>query len=97
MNLEKHTKTLAEQLAEAENSLVPTRARGEHLVDRHIKGRKAKQQTNRSAVIAATAPFVLRLDRMPASPASVARVRERVEEVNRQLRQSELPFRLRMI
>ncbi len=97
MNLEKHVKTLTEQLAEAENSLVPTRARGTHLVDRYIKGHRVEHQTSRSAFTPEASPFVLRFDLLPATPASLARIRRRVEEINRQLRLSEAPFRLRVM
>lgn len=97
MNLEKHVKTPAEQLAEADNSLVPTRARGTHFVDRYIKGRRVDHQASRSASTPEAPSFVLRFDLLPATPTSLARIRRRVEEINRQLRLSEAPFRLRMM
>lgn len=43
------------------------------------------------------APYVLRLDGVPATPASLARIRERVEEINRQFKQADVPFRLRLM
>jgi hypothetical protein len=97
MNIEKHVKTPAEQLAEAENSLVPTHARGKHLVDPYIKGCRADYQTSRSASTPEAPQFVLRFDGLPTTPTSLARVRRRVEEINRQLRLSEAPFRLRVM
>lgn len=97
MNIEKHVKTPVEQLAEAEGSLVPTHARGSHLVDRYIKGRRVDQQTNRSAAMPAVPPYVLRFDRLPTTPTALARIRERVEEINRQFRQSAVPLRLRLM
>lgn len=42
-------------------------------------------------------PFVLRFDLLPATPASLVRIRKRVEEINRRLHLSEAPFRLRMM
>jgi hypothetical protein len=95
MNLEKHVKTPIEQLAEAEGSLVPTHARGAHLVDRYIKGRKVDHQSNRSTVLPAAPQYILRFDRLPSTPTSLARIRKRVEEINRRLWQSDVPFRLR--
>jgi hypothetical protein len=97
MNLEKHVKTPAEQLADAESSLVPTCARGTHLVDRYIKGRRVDQHNGRSAAGPEVPPFVLRLDQLPATPVSLERIRSRVEDINRQLRRSKVPFRLRMV
>ena len=97
MNLEKHVKTPAEQLADAESSLVPTCARGTHLVDRYIKGRRVDQHNGRSAAGPEVPPFVLRLDQLPATPVSLERIRSRVEDSNRQLRRSKVPFRLRMV
>ena len=97
MNIEKHVKTPAEQLAEAESSLVPTSARGTHLVDRYIKGRRVDQHNGRSAAGPEVPPFVLRLDQLPATPVSLERIRSRVEDINRQLRRSKVPFRLRMV
>jgi hypothetical protein len=96
-NLEKHVKSPIEQVADAERSLVPTHSRGAHLVDRYIKGHRAGQQSTRGTVRPAVPPFVLRLEGVPPTPASLARIRKRVEEINRQLRQSEVPFRLRMM
>ena len=97
MNLEKHVLTPAEQLADAESSLVPTCARGTHLVDRYIKGRRVDQHNGRSAAGPEVPPFVLRLDQLPATPVSLERIRSRVEDINRQLRRSKVPFRLRMV
>jgi len=97
MNLEKHVKTPAEQLADAESSLVPTCARGTHLVDRYIKGRRVDQHNGRSAAGPEVPPFVLRLDQLPATPVSLERIRKRVEDINRQFRQLKVPFRLRMV
>jgi len=97
MNLEKHVRAPAEQPAEAENSLVPTDARGTYLADRYIKGRRADHQTNRSAVAPEAPPFVLRFDLLPATPTSLARFHRRVEEINQRLRLSEAPFRLRVV
>ena len=97
MNLEKHVKTPAEQLADAESSLVPTCARGTHLVDRYIKGRRVDQHNGRGAAGPEVPPFVLRLDQLPATPVSLERIRSRVEDINRQLRRSKVPFRLRMV
>ncbi len=42
-------------------------------------------------------PYVLRLDGVLATPASLARVRERVEAINRQFQQADVPFRLRVM
>ena len=77
MNLEKHVKTPAEQLADAESSLVPTCARGTHLVDRYIKGRRVDQHNGRSAAGPEVPPFVLRLDQLPATPVSLERIEQR--------------------
>lgn len=43
------------------------------------------------------APFVFCLDRVPVTPASLARIHARVEEINRQFQQAEVPYQLRMI
>ena len=96
-NLEKHRKALFEQLADAECSLAPTHARGAHLVGQYIKGRRVDQQSSRGTVKPAVPPFVLRLEEVPATPVRLARIRKRVEEINRQLRQSEIPVRLRVM
>lgn len=97
MNLEKHVKSPAEQLAEADACLVPTHARGAHLVDRYIKGRRSDHQANRASFLPAAPPVVLRFDQLPSTPRASARLRKRVEEINRQLRQSEVPLRLRLL
>lgn len=96
-NLEKHVKAPVQQLAEAERSLVPAHARGAHLAGRHIKDRGADQEYTRDAVKPAVPPFVLRLEGVPATPACLARIRRRVDEINRQLQQSEVPVRLRIM
>ena len=96
-NLEKHIKSPVEQLTDEECSLVPARARGAHLVGRYIKGRRADRQSSRDTVKPAVPPFVLRLDGLPATPVNSARIRKRVEEINRQLRKLEVPVRLRVI
>jgi hypothetical protein len=93
-NLEKHVKAATEEIAEAECSLVPTHARGAHLVGRYIKDRRADQQYSRGTSKPAVPPFVLRLE---GTPACLARIRRRVEELNRQLQQSEVPVRLRVM
>ena len=96
MNLEKHVKTPIEQLAEAEVSLVPTHARGTHLVDRYIKGRRVDHQSNRRTFLAGSPQYVLQFDRLRATPTSLERLRARVDEINHQFRQSEIPLRLRL-
>jgi hypothetical protein len=95
--LDKHVKAATEEIAEAECSLVPTHARGAHLVGRYIKDRRADQQYSRGTLKPAIPPFVLRLEGLPATPACLARIRRRVEELNRQLQQSEVPVRLRVM
>lgn len=45
----------------------------------------------------AAPPIVLRFDRLPATPVSLARIRRRVEEINRRLRLADAPFRLRVM
>jgi hypothetical protein len=96
-NLEKHVKAPTEQIAEAEYSLVPTHARGAHVVGRYIKDRRADQQYSRGTSKPAVPPVVLRLEGLPATPARLTRIRRRVEELNRQLQQGEVPVRLRVI
>ena len=96
-NVEKHVKSPIEQAADAGCSLVPTHSCGARLVDRYLNGRRVDQQSTCSTVTSAVPPFVLRLEGVPTTPVTLARIRKRVEELNRQLRQSEVPFRLRMM
>jgi hypothetical protein len=96
-NLEKHVKSAVEQLAEADCSLVPTHARGSHLVGRYIKERTTDQQYSRGAVKPALPPFVLRLEGLPATPTLLGRIRRRVEEINREFQRSDVPVRLRIM
>lgn len=42
-------------------------------------------------------PFVLRLDRVPSTPAALSRIHARVDEINRRLQEAEMPFRLRVM
>ena len=96
-NIEKHVKTATEEIAEAECSLVPAHARGAHLVGRYIKDRRADQQYSRGTLKSPVPPVVLRLEGLRATPACLARIRRRVEELNRQLQHSEVPVRLRVM
>jgi hypothetical protein len=96
-NIEKHVKSPIEQVADAERSLVPTHSGGAHPVDRYIKGHRAGQQSIRGTARPAVPPFVLRLEGVPPTPVCLARIRKRVEEINQRLRQSEVPFRLRIM
>ena len=95
-NLEKHIKLPTDQVTEADCTLVPTHARGAHIVGRYIKDRIA-QQYSRGTLKPAVPPFVLRLEGLPATPACLARIRRRVEDLNRQLQPSEVPVRLRVM
>jgi hypothetical protein len=97
MNHEKHVKTPAEQLADAENSLVPTHARGRRFVDRYIKARRVGRGKNRAASAPAPTPICLRFDQVETTSVALARIRRRVREINRQLGLSNAPFRLRMM
>lgn len=59
----------------------------------------AERQTGHSTSMLKTGgpPLVLRLDLLPATPSSLARIRRRVEEINWRLRLSEAPFQLRVM
>lgn len=95
-NLEKHVKALAAQLAEAESSLVPSHARGSYLMDRYIKTPRRKR--NNGLHSKSAPPQVrLRLDAVPATPEAQQRIRKRALELNTELKQAKLPFRLRVI
>ncbi len=59
--------------------------------------RRAVQKYTQGGVKPGVAPFVLRLEGLPATPACLARIRRRVEDLNRQLQQSEVPVRLRVM
>jgi hypothetical protein len=96
-NLEKHVQALTEDIAEAECSLVPMHARGAHLVGQYIKNRGADQQYSRGTLKPPAPPIVLRLEGLSATPTCLARIRRRVEELNRQLRRSEVPVQSRVM
>lgn len=96
-NLEKHGKTAIERVTEAESSLAPTRARGTHLADPCIKGRWTDHQDAHGVLTPEAPPIVLRFDLLPATPASLARMRRRVDDINQRLRLSDVPFRLRIM
>jgi hypothetical protein len=93
-NLEKHVKPLVAQLADAESSLVPTRARGSHLVDRYIKVPRRRRSVA-SHPKKASSPVLLRLD--ASTPDVQQRIRKRALELNAELKQAKLPFRLRIV
>jgi len=76
MNLEKHVKNSHRTTRGSGGQLVPTHARGAHLVDRYIKGRKADHQSNRRTVLPAAPQYILRFDRLPSTPTSLARIRQ---------------------
>jgi hypothetical protein len=57
----------------------------------------ADRWSPRPVVPSRAAPYVLRLEGVPATPASLARIRERVKELNRQFQQADVPFRLRVL
>jgi len=68
-------------------------------VEKHSTSPVAEREAGRhTTTLTPDGPvLVLRLDLLPATPASLARIRRRVEEINWQLRLSEAPFRLRVM
>ncbi len=96
-NVDRHGKTPAEQVAEAERSLAPSHAREAHLVDRYLEGCWTDRQATRGVLTPEAPPIVLRFDLLPATPASLARMRRRVDDINQRLRLSDIPFQLRIM
>lgn len=94
-NLEKHVKALVHQVAEAESSLVPTRARSAHLVDRYIKIPRRKRVGGGRG--SPSSPVLLRMDGVAGTPDARARLQKRVEELNAELREANVPCRLRVV
>jgi hypothetical protein len=97
VNLKKNVTPPIEQLVETECSLVAPHTRSAHPVGRCMKDRGPDQQYSEGPAKPAAPSFVLRLEELPATPVYLARIRKRVEEINRQLQQAELPFRLRVM
>jgi hypothetical protein len=96
-NVEKHPKRPVEELEEADSSAVPTRARSPHLVGRYIKNREDHVRGRASGPEHGALAVLLRLEELPATPRNIARIREQVRLLNRQLAASGTPFRLRMV
>jgi len=70
---------------------------GLNVCNGHLEDAGRNQKRPRTAADSLGTPYVLRLDGVPSTPASLARIRERVDEINRQFRQARVPFQLRVI
>jgi hypothetical protein len=96
-NIEKHPKKLAEELDQADFSLIPTRARSSYLTGRYVKSRRPGRRNHVPRVVERAQSIVLYLEDLPATPRNLERIRQRVQLLNRQLAQSGMPFRLRVV
>jgi hypothetical protein len=70
---------------------------GLNVYNGHLEDARRDQKSPRTAADSLGTPYVLRLDGVPSTPASLIRIRERVDEINRQFRQARVPFQLRVI
>ncbi len=95
-NLEKHVKSQPGRLAVAGAGLVPAGAADLHPVERSVQDPRLDPERAPAAAVQPP-PVVLRLEALPATPACLARIRRRVDEINRQFHQSDVPVRLRIM
>lgn len=96
-NIEKHPRSMIEEIDQADYSSVPTCARASHLVGRYTKGRERDHRGSLPGKEDRPKPVILRLENLQATPGNLERIRERIRTMNRQLADSEAPFRLRVI
>jgi hypothetical protein len=96
-NIEKHPKPAVEQVDQADFSEVPTCARASHLVGQYIKNRHNGDSRHVARLEGRTRAAILRIGDLPATPHNLERMQERIKRLNRQLADSGVPFRLRVV